>query len=244
MRIEDGWLVGEDWDPAVSQVRTPKYSALSAGVDAPLGVVWHWTGRLGMDAADYCREDAGNKREASWHLMIARDGRVIQGVSFLRGSWHVGRKGLIAGQERSVNGCTVGIELENNGRLKKVEGVWRYFSGGKWKGEVPESETVAVAGQGVFHDFPAAQRTTAAIVLAALVGEYGWTVDDCSYGHIDFAAPGSREDPGPRWGAHRWPDGLVLREVLESAFGMPSAPVGLPTFCDDPDAADNVCGDG
>lgn len=232
MRVVDGWLVSGEGDSPVLQVRSPKHGALSS--PAPIAAVWHWTGWLGMDAAEYCRRAAASSREASWHVLIARDGRVIQGVPFTRAAWHVGRKGLIGGREVSINGTTVGIELENAGRLKKVGGAWRYYVGdGRWEGNIPEAEVVHVPGEGVFHGFTGPQIATAAQVLAALVDEYGWEPEVCGYGHIDFAKPGTKDDPGPVWGCQRWPDGPVLREVLEIALGAPGGPVGLPTFCDD-----------
>jgi N-acetyl-anhydromuramyl-L-alanine amidase AmpD len=244
MRIVDGWLQAEEGDPPVIQVRSPKSSALAT--PGPLGVVWHWTGWLGMDPVAYCRAAAASSREASWHVMVTRDGRMIQGIPFTRGSWHVGRRGRVAGQERSVNGCTVGVELENAGRLKQVEGRWRYFVGGAtpWQGVIPGSEAVLVPGMGTFHDFPEAQREAAAALVAALVDEFDLEVDACSFGHIDFAAPGSREDPGPLWGCQKWPTGPALLDVLERALGAPAGPVGLPTFCDDPGVAGNDCGGG
>lgn len=243
MFIVDGWLIPSSGDPPVVQVRSPKHSALD--VPQPLGAVWHNTGPTGSDPVEFCRRAAASDRQASWHVLVTRDGRLVQGVAFSRGSWHVGRRGRVAGVERVVNACTVGIELENLGRLREIEGRWRYYVGeGRWD-LVPQGQLqiARVVGEGSFQDYPEPQRAAAGVLLTALVEAYGWDAGVCGYGHVDFAAPGSREDPGPHWGCHRWPDGPVLREVLGEVFGE-APPLGLPTWVDDPGTPGDDCGGG
>ena len=218
---EQGFLATEPGDvQPLLTILSPKHYALEG--EHPLGVVWHWTGWLGMDAEHYCRAAAQSARQASWHVMICRDGRVIQQVPFTRGSWHTGDGGQVGGRVfRNVNKATVGIELENAGRLKKIHGQWRYFVGGDnpWRGDIPEEQVRSVPGEGVFHNFTEAQVDAAAVVLGALVDAYGWDRIDCRHGHVDFAAPGKREDPGALWGCRRWP-GTYLPIVLDEVFGV------------------------
>lgn len=169
MRIEEGWLVRDDGDPPVIWVVSPKSSALE--VPEPLGCAWHNTGPIGDDPVAFCSRSASSATQASWHVLVTRDGRLIQGIPFTRGSWHVGRSGLVRGATRSINACLVGIELENLGRLKLVGGSWRYFVPGAdpWRGNVPESSVVLVSGEGSFHDYPPRQRAAAASLLQGLV---------------------------------------------------------------------------
>src|SRR5262245_43281835 len=119
MRIDDeGWLVAEDGDPAVTRYPTVRRYALV--VPAPLGIVWHWTaGRGGPGFAEALARRVqtyrrGIDRAASWNVLIAKDGGIHQSAPLTVGTWHVGRPGVIAGRRfENVNRATVGCELEN-----------------------------------------------------------------------------------------------------------------------------------
>lgn len=224
MFVDDkGWLLGiESDDPAIVRWNTPRTTSLEA--PAPLGIVWHWTaGRCGKGFAEGCCKeidtyDPKKDRAASWHILIAKDGTVHQCASFLRGTWHVGKPGTIGTlKSPNINRCTVGVELENAGRLIKLGQkayCWPYWlnpdalatarqpdpryevdvnrarpgAGGFWK----EAEG------GNFDAFPPAQIASARKLLSALVAKYGWEPSVCGYGHVMFDWP-RKEDPGPLW---------------------------------------------
>ncbi len=215
----------EGWIEGATQRISPRSSHLK--VPSPLGIVWHYTG--GAGGKGYAEKlahriehyDRATDRPASWHLLIAKDGEVFQSVSALRGSWHVGRPGKIAGTNfENVNHSTVGVELENAGRLKRVNGgqwfCWPYWSD-KEKGlpdpacEVHASRAVRVQGEGSFDCFPFTQEAAAIDVLSSLVERFGWTRDVCGYGHRDFDYP-RKEDPGPLWAR------TVLPRILDAVF--------------------------
>jgi len=241
MRVdESGWLVAEVGDSRV--VRYPTVRTYGLAVPAPLGIIWHWTGgRGGPGFAEGLARRAqtyrrGLDRAASWHVLIARDGVVCQSAPFNVGTWHVGRAGLIAGRRfDNVNRATVGCELENAGRLRKIAG--RFYCWPYWlnpgapaverrpdpRCAVETSRAVAAAGQGVFDDFPAEQEASAAALLAGLVAHFAWTREVCAYGHRDFDSQ-RKEDPGPLWA------GTVLPRILDGVFGgqAPAADVSAP----------------
>lgn len=229
MRVDgDGWLVSEDGEPRV--VRYPTVRTCPLAVPEPLGIVWHWTGgrggpgyaeRLAQRAQLYRR---GLDRAASWHVLIAKDGTVFQSAPFGVGTWHVGRPGVLAGRRfENVNRATVGCELENAGRLRKVGHrfyCWPYFTNpaapaperrADGRCAVDEGRAVVVPGQGTFDAFPPEQEAAAARLLGALALRFGWTREACAYGHRDFTT--HKEDPGPLWAE------LVLPRVLDAAFG-------------------------
>lgn len=86
------------------------------------GVVQHYTGAGNGRAL--ARWLAGPDARVSAHLLICRDGHVIQQVSFDSEAWHAGEvssKGLWRGQPQpeNVNRFTVGIENSNYGWLLK-----------------------------------------------------------------------------------------------------------------------------
>lgn len=224
MQVSDrGWLLSDiAGEPRVVQIPTVRTTALE--VPRPLGIVWHWTaGRCGPGFAEGCCKeiehyDPTKDRAASWHFLIAKDGTIFQCASCLVGTWHVGRAGAIGDHPSvNVNRCTIGVELENAGRLLKLGPrcyCWPYWlnpdaptaqrqpdpkleveatrarpaDGGFWK----------YAEGGNFDAFPPAQVASATALLKTLVAAYGWKPEVCVYGHLMFDFP-RKEDPGPLW---------------------------------------------
>jgi len=120
MRVDpaSGLLVG------VKQVLSPFFDARPSGV-APDLVVLHgislppgefggpwvarlFTGNLPADAHPEFRERAGLRVSA--HLLVRRDGRVVQFVPFGERAWHAGRS-VWQGRE-ACNDYSIGIECE------------------------------------------------------------------------------------------------------------------------------------
>ena len=77
--------------------------------------------------------------EASAHLVIGRDGRIVQMVPFNQRAWHAGKSqwGNISG----LNSYSIGIELVNAGKLVKKQGGFV-----NWAGHViPNDEVIEAA---------------------------------------------------------------------------------------------------
>jgi AmpD protein len=108
----------------VRQVLSPHLDARPAGVDADL-IVMHgislppgefggpwidrlFAGNLPRDAHPYFTEIHG--RRVSAHLLVRRDGEVVQFVPFQLRAWHAGSSGY-AGRS-ACNDFSIGIELE------------------------------------------------------------------------------------------------------------------------------------
>lgn len=225
---EEGWLEAQGDSPALKHYPTVRTTPLA--VPRPLGVVWHWTaGRGGPGFGEALARWAQGYRRgidspASWHLLIAKDGAVYQSAPFAVGTWHVGRPGIIAGRRfANINAATVGVELENAGRLRRLgDGIycWPYYTNplapeGKRQ---PDRRYALEAGralatrEGLFDAFPPAQVSSAVVVLRALAARYDWTRDVSAYGHVDFDSP-RKEDPGPVWKQ------AVLPRILDTVFG-------------------------
>jgi AmpD protein len=110
--------------PGVRQVLTDHFDARPAGTTADLIVVhgislppgefggpWVdrlFTGHLPPDAHPYFRDIAGARVSA--HVVIRRDGEIVQYVPFGERAWHAGRSDYCGRSE--CNDFSVGIELE------------------------------------------------------------------------------------------------------------------------------------
>lgn len=117
---EEGWLRGE----GVVHVPSPRSSDLDPDLEGPGAIVWHYTstdpGTADALARRISKAPGPDDRQASWNILVAVDGRIIQSIPCERGAWHAGgptaKRLPIAGKERRANRCSVGIELEGHGK--------------------------------------------------------------------------------------------------------------------------------
>lgn len=164
------------------------------GALTPEYLIMHYTaGASAEGAVDWlCNPVA----KASAHLVIGRDGRVTQLVPFNRVAWHAGRSQW-AGRS-GLNNFSVGIELDNAGRLERA--------GGRWLSAITKrvyaDDDVLVANHkqdpagtppGGWHEYTEAQMDVAFQVGQALMAKYQFKD---VLGHEDIA-PGRKSDPGP-----------------------------------------------
>lgn len=232
----EGWMHGE----GVGCFRSDQEQALWTGETHVLGIVWHYTDTRSVGAANLARRivrGMEHSRAASWHVCVDRQGAIAQSVSMLRGSWHAGGAtaarfgvacmedghrvwGLIPSSRRDrpgANSLFSGIELENVGELRLIDGEWLGwpFKRGLPSGApiaVPEAE-VHVEGNGKAHHSFTAQQVAAALrVTSALAHKYNLIKVNCEWSHQDID-PEHRTDPGPVW------MGVHLPEILSSVFG-------------------------
>lgn len=184
LKIENHRLSG----PGVSQQPTPN----TGGVLKPRFVVLHYTAGRDTDSAvrSLCtRKPQGN---ASAHIVLGRDGRIVQLAPFNVVTWHAGVSNW-AGLN-GLNPCAIGIEMDNAGLLHR-EGD-RCVA---WFGKpYPDSEVLVAEhrhGGGVrpWHAYSEAQIARALELCEALAAHYG--IEDI-LGHEDIAR-GRKVDPGP-----------------------------------------------
>lgn len=153
-------------------------------------LVIHYT--AGSSAAGAISSLTNPAHKASAHLVIAHDGSITQLVPFDRIAWHAGRSrwhGL-----EGLNRHSLGIELDNAGKLSRQGGQWRAWFGRTYQDtEVMEAvhkhETVSRG----WHLYSEAQIQATIDVSRLLIGRYG-LLD--VVGHDDIA-PGRKSDPGP-----------------------------------------------
>jgi N-acetylmuramoyl-L-alanine amidase len=135
-----------------------------------------------------CNPAAG----ASAHLVIGADGDITQLIPFDRIAWHAGSSSWydISG----LNHCSIGIELDNPGRLVRQDNHWRSWFGETYDDDKVIEETHKYDSEPAgWLVYPPAQIEAAVAAAVAICRRY--KVTDV-LGHDDIA-PGRKQDPGP-----------------------------------------------
>lgn len=185
MRIVEHRLEDADGE-AVPFVESPnRGGALEARY-----LVMHYT--AGASAAQSVDWLANLDARASAHLVVGRDGGVTQLVPFDRVAWHAGISRW-NGTE-GLNHHSIGIELDNAGRLQRRGDAWRAWFGR----EYPVSEVVEAVHRhetrpSGWHAFTEPQIESALAAARTVLRRYGLRE---ILGHDDIS-PGRKVDPGP-----------------------------------------------
>lgn len=176
----------------VDQMLSPNHGG---ELTRPRLLVMHYT--AGRNAKDSARWLCSDKAKASAHLVIGRDGLPLQLVGFDRVAWHAGKsEWQIDGVATSgINHHSIGIELDNAGRLVRAGTQWRSISTGVAydAGEVIDARHKNEVHNSGWHVYPSAQLDAALEIARVLVDSYGLTD---VVGHDDIA-PRRKSDPGP-----------------------------------------------
>ncbi len=185
MKIIRHRLMGNDGSP-YPFVASPN---LGGNVDARY-LVMHFT--AGRSAESSIRWLSNPAASASAHLVIGRDGSITQLIPFNRIAWHAGKSswdGLTG-----LNRYSLGIELDNPGRLERSGSRWRAWFGGEFADD-EVIEAVHKNGTQKFGwlTYSAAQIDAAVEVSCLLMQKYQLQE---VLGHDDIS-PGRKLDPGP-----------------------------------------------
>lgn len=153
-------------------------------------LVIHYT--AGRDAVSSAKYLARADVKASAHLVISREGEVIQLVPFDKKSWHAGRSSYMG--RSGFNNYSIGIELDNAGILTRVGNQYQAWFGKKY----PEEEVVRAVHRNEtkpawWHAYTEAQLQTCEDIARLLIDTYHLKL---ILGHEEIA-PGRKQDPGP-----------------------------------------------
>ena len=177
-----------------------------AFAETPRLLVVHYTaGASARSSAEWFRSP--QNRSSSAHLVIDRDGTVIQCVPFDTVAWHAGRSRWkdIAG----LNRHSIGIELANWGDLTRRGSAWVAGNGTPIADPViavhrngnPDGSRTPIG----WEPYPEAQTKSLVAAARALVATYGIAE---IVGHDDIA-PTRKSDPGPAFAMARFRAGLL-----------------------------------
>lgn len=185
MKVKNHRLLGNDGQ-SVAYERSPNQS----GKLDPKYLIMHFT--AGASARSSINHLKNPSAKASAHLVIGRDGSIVQLVPFDRVAWHAGLSRWHA--LKGLNAHSIGIELDNAGELSGGAGHWK-----SWFGKVyPDDQVVIATHQydvdpSAWHGYTEVQIAAALEAAEAIVSHYG--LSDV-LGHDDIS-PGRKRDPGP-----------------------------------------------
>lgn len=187
LTITENQLVG------VEQIDSPNKGGALVAPRRQL-LVAHYT--AGPSLAGTLKRFSDPKSQVSAHLIIDRNGTIVQAVPFNRIAWHAGVSSWK--KLKGLNGYSIGIEMVNAGWLKPSQGGNFYTW---WGAKIEDSNDIievdpsapASFGRRFWHAFPEAQIGAFTDVAHLLVDTYELAE---ILGHSDIA-PGRKTDPGP-----------------------------------------------
>ena len=157
-------------------------------------IILHYT--AGSSAISSAKSLVRPDVKASAHVVIGRDGQVIQLVPFNIEAWHAGKSSY--GGRSELNHYSIGIELDNLGQLR-LEGGRFVAECGK---EVPVGEVYTEDSGGeptYWHDYTDVQMRVLNEVCGLLVDTY--PIGDI-VGHSEVTS--RKVDPGPALRVAEW----------------------------------------
>lgn len=184
---------------AVEQIASPYIGGGFA--KSPKIIVMHFTGGgSARSSAEWFRSPQNVGSSA--HVVVDRDGSVIQCVPFTKVAWHAGRSRW--GDLVGLNQHSIGIELANWGSLKSAGDGWASFTGrridqpfiGNHRNGNPNGERGPIG----WEPFTKEQIDAAAAIARALIGAYG--INEI-IGHDDISR-NRKWDPGPAFDMARF----------------------------------------
>jgi len=186
MKITNHKLTAEAGEAAVPFTNSPN----QGGVITPKYLIIHYTaGRSAQSSADWFMNPQSN---ASAHIVIGKDGSVRQLVPFNKKAFHAGvsRWADLIG----FNSHSIGIELDNPGKLTRVGNNWQSWFGQQY------ADNLVVQATHKHQDTPAGWHVFTEVQIEACIKISQLLISHYQLinilGHEDIA-PLRKEDPGP-----------------------------------------------
>jgi len=189
MHIENHKLIGPPVLGPISYNNTPNISGVFAD-NLPDTIIVHYTGGNSLGSSVAWLTDA--KSKVSAHLVIGKNGEIVQLAPFNVVTWHAG---ISEWKGRSqLNKYSIGIELDNAGHLtKRPDGYYTHFGKKIGPKHVVLAQHKHQDSEKAWEAFTEAQIETTMEVCSLLKGQYNISE---VLGHNDIAI-GRKEDPGP-----------------------------------------------
>lgn len=186
MNIKNNRLVADSSSEKIAQESTPN----KGGTIDPKFIIIHFT--AGGSAESSVEWFKNPKAGASAHLVIGRDGKIFQMIDFNKKAWHAGTSQWA--NWNGFNNFSIGIELENPGRLyKRGEKFYSWFEKEYPSNLVVERVHKHEDAPSYWLSYTDIQLEACLMVCQQLLAKY--PIIDV-LGHDDIA-PFRKNDPGP-----------------------------------------------
>jgi len=171
----------------------------------PDTIVIHYTAGASLESSVKTLCDPRSK--ASAHLVVGKDGSMVQLVPFNTIAWHAGKSSYKS--RIGLNQYSIGIEIDNAGRLtKSVKGYTSWFGR-----EYPEAEVIEAVHRNektpdFWHRYTEDQIQVAQEICSELIESYPIST---IVGHEEIS-PGRKSDPGPAFPLDKLRERVLIRE--------------------------------
>mgnify|MGYP006283743277 CR=1 FL=1 len=187
----------------------------------PDTLVIHYTAGGSLEGAVNALRDPHVR--ASAHLVVGRDGRIKQLIPFNKIAWHAGQSSW---QGRSgLNRYSIGIEIDNAGKLSKTGDLYK-----TWYGGIIPQEHVYYgthrneSSPAYWHDFTEKQITCVFELCRVLRDKYDIVT---IVGHEEIS-PGRKIDPGPAFPLDKLRNVLLEDRSADEPVVRPDEPDASP----------------
>ena len=190
----------------------------------PDTLVIHYTAGRSLESSVNTLRDPNIK--ASAHLVIGRDGKIVQLIPFNKIAWHAGSSSWNG--RSGLNKYSIGIEIDNAGLLTKVGDTYKtWFGATIAAGDVLYATHRNQSTPNYWHTFTEKQIEVVFDVCQVLRDKYGITT---IVGHEEIS-PDRKVDPGPAFPLDKLRGKLVEDRSSEDGLIVPG---------DGPDAVTGV----
>jgi N-acetylmuramoyl-L-alanine amidase len=182
-------------------IQHPTSKITRRGIEPVELVVFHYTASPGPDSdPERMFRWLEDDRPSSTHYIVLRDGRVIQAADHSVRTWHAG--GSKWRKRGSVNKRSIGIDLENVGRLYPCTEGFKNSYGGIYAGPRPVKK-----GKTYWEPYTQEQDAALALLVRDLAVEFPVLCELARWvGHEEIKK--TKTDPGPAFHWERLPGWL------------------------------------
>jgi len=196
LEIKNDLLVGDN----VKYIKSPTHGAEFRSGDLDTVIVHFTAGPINAAINTFTNP----KNKVSAHLVVGRDGSIIQMLPFNIVGWHAGESSYKG--RTGFNQYSIGIEIENAGEVTKSGNIFRAWYGSSFDpSDVVEATHRNQSTNKYWHAYSEDQIQTIFDICQKLIEQY-----DIKFilGHEEIA-PTRKTDPGPAFPLDRMRDRLL-----------------------------------